>query len=55
MSSAPAPARAARGQHSVRVVRLIVSLVGLVVVAWLMGNIFLAISYYPGWFFDNRS
>lgn len=48
------PGQTTRSGSSLRPVRLILSLVGLAVVAWLMGNIFLAISYYPGWFFDNR-
>src|SRR5699024_3670271 len=41
-------------QTSTRPVRLVLGAIGTCLVAWLMGNTFLALSYYPGWFFDSR-
>lgn len=44
------PSRPARARGSL----LLVGTVGMVVVAWFMGNAFLAMAYHPGWFFDSR-
>ncbi|UFU02933.1 sugar ABC transporter permease [Ruania suaedae] len=37
-----------------RPVRIVGGLLGAVVIAWFAANVFLALAYYPEWFFDNR-
>ncbi len=53
-ASATSPPRASLRPVTVRPLRLLLGAVGTCAVAWLMGNTFLALSYYPEWFFDNR-
>ena len=34
--------------------KLVIGIIGLALVAWLLGNLFLAFAYKPGWFFDSK-
>ncbi|MEZ5086254.1 MAG: sugar ABC transporter permease [Tessaracoccus sp.] len=44
---------AARSQAPAKPLRLLVGIGGLLVVGWLMGNIFLSLAYYPQWYAAN--
>lgn len=51
---AAGPVNTRRGGSPARPLRLLAGIVGVAVVAWLTINIFLAIAWYPQWFFHNR-
>lgn len=35
-------------------VKLLIGVVGIALTVWLLGNLFLAFAYYPGWFFNSK-
>lgn len=54
VDTAPQEQSGAGADAGLQPVKLLVGVLGFALTVWLMGNIFLAFAYRPGWFFDNK-
>jgi alpha-glucoside transport system permease protein len=57
-TAGPAPrtrTQSPEGNLGLNPLKLVIGIAGLVVTIWLMGNLFLALGYYPQWFLNNKA